>query len=210
VLPDHLSVSQLVDLAADPDALARRLRRPLPQAPNTVARRGTAFHAWLERRFSAARLLEFDDLPGAADTDAEADADAARLRSAFEESEWAARTPYDVEVPFVCEVDGVLLRGRLDAVFADADGGWTVVDWKTGAVPPPSQQSALSVQLAAYRVAWAALNGVPVATVRAAFHYVRSGRTVRPADLLDADGLRELLRSVPSTGHPRGPEGEPR
>jgi DNA helicase-2/ATP-dependent DNA helicase PcrA len=204
VLPDHLSVSQLVELAADPGALARRLRRPLPQAPNTVARRGTAFHAWLERRFSAARLLEFDDLPGAADTDAAADADAAELRAAFEASEWAARTPYDVEVPFVCEVDGVHLRGRLDAVYADADGGWTVVDWKTGAPPPPSQLPALSVQLAAYRVAWAALNGVPVDRVRAAFHYVRADRTIRPADLLDADGLRDLLRSVPAGEVPAG------
>jgi len=198
VLPDHLSVSQLVDLAADPGSLARRLRRPLPQGPNTVARRGTAFHAWLERRFSAARLLEFDDLPGAADTDAETDADLEQLREAFEQSEWAARTPHDVEVPFVCEVDGVLLRGRLDAVFADPDGGWTVVDWKTGSIPPQEQQQALAVQLAAYRVAWAALNEIPVDKVRAAFHYVRANRTVRPVDLLDADGLRELLRSVPA------------
>jgi DNA helicase-2/ATP-dependent DNA helicase PcrA len=200
VLPDHMSVSQLVDLAADPGALARRLRRPLPQAPNTVARRGTAFHAWLERRFGVARLLDFDDLPGAADTDAEADADAEALREAFERSEWAHRTPYDVEVPFVCEVDGVLLRGRMDAVFADPDGGWTVVDWKTGQMPPESQQRALSVQLAAYRVAWASLNRIPVGKVRAAFHYVRSNRTVRPVDLLDADGLRDLLRSVPAAG----------
>jgi len=105
-----------------------------------------------------------------------------------------------VEVPFVCEVDGVLLRGRMDAVFADPDGGWTVVDWKTGQMPPESQQRALSVQLAAYRVAWASLNRIPVGKVRAAFHYVRSNRTVRPVDLLDADGLRDLLRSVPAAG----------
>jgi DNA helicase-2/ATP-dependent DNA helicase PcrA len=34
--------------------------------------------------------------------------------------------------------------------------------------------------------------------VRAAFHYVRADLTLRPADLLDADGLRELLRRLPS------------
>ncbi|GAA5128524.1 ATP-dependent DNA helicase [Haloechinothrix salitolerans] len=195
-LPPQLSVSQLVELAADPSALARKLRRPLPQPPNTVARRGTAFHAWLERRFGSARLLEFDDLPGAADTNAEHDSDAEELRRKFEASEWAERTPFDVEVPFVCELDGMTLRGRMDAVFADKDGGWTVVDWKTGAVPSEDAMTSVSVQLAAYRVAWAALRDVPLERVRAAFHYVRHDYTARPADLLDADGLRKLLRSV--------------
>jgi DNA helicase-2/ATP-dependent DNA helicase PcrA len=54
------------------------------------------------------------------------------------------------------------------------------------------------VQLAAYRLAWASLTGVPVDEVRAAFHYVRQNRTIRAADLLDADGLRALLRAVPT------------
>ena len=82
---------------------------------------------------------------------------------------------------FTCDVDGMTLRGRLDAVFADADGGWTVVDWKTGAVPPEDELPALTVQLAAYRLAWASLSGVPVDRVRAAFHYVRSDtRCARP------------------------------
>ena len=43
------------------------------------------------------------------------------------------------------------------------------------------------MQLAVYRLAWAELAGVPVDRVGAAFHYVRDGVTVRPADLLDAD-----------------------
>ena len=44
----------------------RRLRRPLPAKPAPLARRGTAFHAWLERRWSAQALLDVDELPGAA------------------------------------------------------------------------------------------------------------------------------------------------
>ena len=86
----------------------------------------------------------------------------------------------------------------MDAVFADPDGGWTVVDWKTGALPREEDLPALTVQLAAYRLAWAGLTGAPVDEVRAAFHYVRQNRTVRAADLLDADGLRALLRAVPT------------
>ncbi|MBB5891583.1 ATP-dependent helicase [Kutzneria kofuensis] len=198
-LPDQLTVSQLVELADDPDALARRLRRPLPFPPNPLARRGTAFHAWLEQRFKSNRLFDLDELPGAADdvVGQETDADLARLRSAFLSSQWADRVPVDVEVAFETEVDGVSVRGRMDAVYADPDGGWTVVDWKTGAVPDEDKLPALSVQLAAYRLAWAALKNVPVDRVRAAFHYVRHDHTLRPADLLDADGLKLLLSTVP-------------
>ena len=84
------------------------------------------------------------------------------------------------------------------AVYADPDGGWTVVDWKTGALPDPARRPALDVQLAVYRLAWAALACVPPERVRAAFHYVRHDVTLRPADLLDAAGLRALLGSVPA------------
>ena len=192
-------MSQLVTLRRDPDELARRLRRPLPARPAPLARRGTAFHLWLEQRWAAQTLLDVDELPGAADETAD-DADVLALRDAFERSEWAARTPVEVEVPFEMDVDGVIVRGRMDAVFGDADG-WTVVDWKTGARPHGMDAVASAVQLAAYRLAWARLKGLTDADlprIRAAFHYVRSGDTVAPSDLLDAAGLRELVRGSAS------------
>jgi ATP-dependent DNA helicase UvrD/PcrA len=198
MLPPSLSVSQLVELAADPAALARRLRRPLPFPPNPTARRGTAFHAWLEKRFGSRALLDLDELPGSADAGAALDADLDELKSTFLASAWAERTPHEVEVPFTCDVAGMTLRGRMDAVFADQDGGWTVIDWKTGALPRSDELPALTVQLAAYRLAWASLSAVPVDRVRAAFHYVRQDRTIHAADLLDATGLRDLLRAVPT------------
>jgi DNA helicase-2/ATP-dependent DNA helicase PcrA len=88
----------------------------------------------------------------------------------------------------------------MDAVFADPDGTYDVVDWKTGTPPRGPAATAAAVQLAAYRLAWAAIAGVPVAKVRAAFVYVRDGRTVRPADLLDAAGLAELITKLPEAG----------
>ena len=117
-LPSALSVSQLVELAADPDALAARLRRPMPFPPNPHTRRGTAFHAWLEQRFGATRLLDLDELPGAADDGAADDDELDALRAAFLTSEWADRRPTEVEVSFETEVDGIGVRGRMDAVFA--------------------------------------------------------------------------------------------
>ena len=200
-LPTRLSVSQLVALREDPDELARRLRRPLPSKPAPLARRGTAFHLWLEQRWGGEKLLDLDELPGAGDETARTDDSLLALREAFLASEWADRSPHEVEVPFDMVFDGVVVRGRMDAVFADADG-WLVVDWKTGAVPTGVHAEAAAVQLAAYRLAWQRIAGargtpVPLDSVRAAFHYVPANRTVTPADLLDADGLRRLITAAP-------------
>ncbi|GAA2602651.1 ATP-dependent DNA helicase [Actinomadura fulvescens] len=196
-LPAHLSVSSLVSLARDPAALARQIRRPMPRPPAPYARRGTAFHTWLEGRWGQQRLLDADELPGAADEGAADDAQLAHLQERFEESEWAGREPLDIEVPFETIIADRLVRGRMDAVFRTADG-YEVVDWKTGRPPAGDDARFASVQLAAYRLAWAELAGVPVEQVSAAFHYVSANVTVRPADLLDEAGLAALLDRIPA------------
>ncbi|GAA4592926.1 DNA helicase-2/ATP-dependent DNA helicase PcrA [Actinoplanes octamycinicus] len=196
-LPPHLSVSQLVVLRRDPQALARSLRRPLPQRPAPHARRGTAFHVWLEQRFGAARLIDIDELPGAADDQAAGDEELAELQEAFLTGEWADRTPIDVEVPFATTVAGVVVRGRMDAVFADPGDRFDVIDWKTGRRPTGAAAEAAAVQLSAYRIAWATLAGVPVTRVRAGFHYVREQVTVRPTDLMDVASLTALITEIP-------------
>ena len=197
-LPARLSVSQLVMLRRDPAELARSLRRPLPRRPAPLARRGTRFHLWLEARWGQQRLLDVDELPGAADETAEPDDDLLALQAAFDQSGWASRVPAEVELPFDMVVDGLLLRGRCDAVFTDApDGSVDVVDWKTGPPKSGADATAAAVQLAVYRLAWHHLTGEPLDNIRAAFHHVAANVTVRPADVLDEAGLVELIRSVP-------------
>ncbi|MBB6118817.1 ATP-dependent helicase [Nocardiopsis algeriensis] len=200
-LPGHLSVSSMVWLARDPSALARQIRRPLPRPPAPHTRRGTAFHTWLEQRFGPGAAL-LDELPGAADETAGEDEDLAELQRRFEESEWGPRVPVEVEVPFETVIGDRLVRGRMDAVFHDAETGrYDVVDWKTGRPPSnAAERRAVGVQLAAYRLAWADLAGVPLEEVSAAFHYVRADETVRPADLLDAEGLAALFTALPEPG----------
>jgi DNA helicase-2/ATP-dependent DNA helicase PcrA len=195
-LPSKLSVSALVTLARDPDELARQVRRPMPRPPAREARRGTEFHRWLEERFGQQRLIGDDDL--FAEEDDEPDSGLADLRARFEAGEWGGRWPHAVEVPFDTRLGDRQVRGRIDAVFADPDGGFDVVDWKTGKPPRGrAELEAVAVQLAAYRLAWAALADVPLEKVRAAFYYVRYNRTVRPADLLDEAGLMALVNRVP-------------
>ena len=201
-LPWRLPVSSLVTVAANPAGLAQQVRRPMPRPPAPLARRGTDFHRWLEQRFGPQRLIDPGDLLGAADADPDPgeDQDLAGLRERFEAGEWSDRWPCEVEVPFETLIGDRLVRGRIDAVFADAPGGgFDVVDWKTGRRPAsPEEERAVAVQLAAYRLAWAALAGVPVGEVRAAFYYVRDDSTVRPADLLDEAGLAALIEDIPA------------
>ncbi|OBJ14779.1 ATP-dependent DNA helicase [Mycobacterium sp. 1245801.1] len=193
-LPGQLSVSSLVGLARDPAGTAQRLRHRLPSRPEPHALLGNAFHAWVQKFYGAECLFDLGDLPGAADSGVGDSAELAALQRAFTESPWAARTPVAVEVPFEMPIGDTLVRGRIDAVFADPDGGATVVDWKTGEPPHgPEAMRQAAVQLAVYRSAWAALAGVPESSVRTAFYYVRAGATVVPDELPSDAEVADLL-----------------
>ncbi|MBF6336996.1 UvrD-helicase domain-containing protein [Nocardia abscessus] len=215
-LPGQIAATALVELRADPAKLAARLRRPLPYPPNPLARRGTAFHAWVQRWFGSTRLLGLDELPGAADgaADAGLDAELTAMQEAFLNSRWADRSPIEVEIPFETSIAGTVIRGRMDAVFAEPGARWTVVDWKTGAEPSTAEEPAVAMQLAVYRLAWARLmaarEGRPeqemLHRVGAAFHYVRTGRTIAPVNLAGPEELAELIRNVAPAGSPPAPE----
>ncbi|BDB40961.1 hypothetical protein IWGMT90018_14070 [Mycobacterium kiyosense] len=193
-LPSQLSVSGLVELARDPDNAIPRLIHRLPTRPDPQALLGNAFHAWVQQFYGAELLFDLGDLPGSADSEVVDPAELTALQEAFADSPWAARTPIAVEVPFEMPINDKIVRGRIDAVFADDDGGTTVVDWKTGEPPRgPHAMRQAAIQLAVYRLAWAALHGCPESEVRTAFHYVRSGTTVVPDELPDADELAVLL-----------------
>ncbi|GAA6524489.1 ATP-dependent DNA helicase [Intrasporangium sp. DVR] len=195
-VPRHLSTSELVAFARDPETFALRLRRPMPEAPAPAARQGTAFHAWIEEHFSRAAFVDLWDLPGSADEDAQPDADLDRMRANFLASEWAERSPEEIELAVETVIEGIAVRGRIDAVFPRDDGGWTVVDWKTGARPSGREAEVRALQLAAYAVAFARLRGVDPRLVDAAFFYASEGVTVRP-QMPDEAVLAAMLSTIP-------------
>ena len=188
--PSSLSATALSRLRDDPDQLARDLARPMPRPPSPAARFGTRFHAWVEARFGQQSLLDPDDLPGRGDLGIDDEDDLRELVERFEVGPFAERVPVAVEPSFALVLAGQVVRGRIDAVYAEADGGFLLVDWKTS-----RSETADPLQLAVYRVAWAELNDVPVDRVRAAFHYVRTGRTVEPDGLPERGELERLVVS---------------
>lgn len=196
LMPRHLSASAVVSLAQDPARFATALRRPMPEAPALAARRGTAFHAWVEQHYAQAAMVDILDLPGSADDDPGDDAELPAMKERFLASEWAHRTPAEIEIAVETVIDGIAVRGRIDAVFPRAQGGFSIVDWKTGSKPTGEAARTRALQLAAYRVAFARLRGLDLDQVDAAFYYAGSGETVWP-ELPDDDALSQLLSSVP-------------
>jgi DNA helicase-2/ATP-dependent DNA helicase PcrA len=186
-LPSSLSATALGRLRDDPEEFARELARPMPRPPSSAARFGTRFHAWVEARFGQQDLFDYGDLPGRADAGIDDDSDLKDLIATFEAGPFATRVPYQVEAPFALVLAGQVVRGRIDAVYAEGDD-YLVVDWKTNRAA-----TADPLQLALYRLAWAELHDVPLERVRAAFYYVRSGAVVEPADLPGRQALEAML-----------------
>ena len=118
-LPSSLSATSMARLRDDPETFARELARPMPRPPAPAARFGTAFHAWVEDRFGQQALIEPDELPGRADAGIDDEADLGEVVKRFEDGPFGDRAPHAVEAPFALVLAGQVVRGRIDAVYAE-------------------------------------------------------------------------------------------
>ncbi|HLL64108.1 MAG TPA: ATP-dependent DNA helicase [Propionibacteriaceae bacterium] len=198
-LPTSLSTTAVLRLQSDPDAFAAEVARPMPQPPSRGARFGTRFHLWVERYFGPGLatgglgqqlLVDPDDLPDRADAGAYGEEELRALCDAFAAGQFGRTAPYALEAPFSVVIGGRLVRGRIDAVYADVGEGFRfrVVDWKTSRA-----ETADPLQLAIYRLAWAEANSVPASEVDAVFYYVRTDSVVRHPQVPGREGLERLL-----------------
>ena len=193
-LPEHLAATRLDDLRADRRQFALDLRRPLPPEPRAAGRLGTVFHDAVAQRLSARGTLFGLGQAGVPDSLGPQDRD--RIECWLDTAEnlplledyILAETETDREIT----IGATTLRCRMDAVFRRSDGaGWLIVDWKTGRRQVPVDQ------LSVYVHAWAASQGVPTGSVRAAYVYVDypGGRVdeLTAAGLLDLDQIESAL-----------------
>lgn len=159
-VPTPLSPSRASDFKACPQLFKFRVVDRLPEPPDPASARGTIVHTVLERLF---RLPAPDRTPGAATAlleeawrelqdspefaalsfepaDAETWLDgAARLvANYFRVEDPTAVEVHQVEWWVEHEGETTVLRGIIDHVRLHPDGGWTLVDYKTGASPSES------------------------------------------------------------------------
>ncbi|MGO3508584.1 MAG: ATP-dependent helicase [Glutamicibacter arilaitensis] len=194
--PEHVRASLFVELAEDPVEVLENLRRPVPRRPGLAARRGTAFHAWIEEFYEKTSMLDLGDLQEPADGYLDEALDLESMKVAFLSSEWSKLQPAYVEVPLETRVGPVAVRGRIDAVFQMEDGTWLMLDWKTGRVPSGKDLKSKLVQLAVYRLGWSRLHGIPLEEIKAAFYYVAAGITIHAEYLHNEQELEHMISSA--------------
>ena len=111
----------------------------------------------------------------------------------FEAGPFADRAPAAVEAPFALVLAGQVVRGRIDAVFAQEDGTTTVVDWKTGRVPQGQELRTKQLQLAIYRLAFSRLYEIPLEQIEASFFYIDHGVDLPAENLPSEEELEEII-----------------
>jgi DNA helicase-2/ATP-dependent DNA helicase PcrA len=182
-VPTTLSVSSLVDYVKCPKLFFWSVIRPLPRRPSDAARLGSEIHRWIELQSRGqASLLDLDDTPDLSVEERLGEPGRANLlRKAFQDSRFAGRTPYATERPFLLWLDGMVVGGRIDAIFDQGDGRWEVVDYKTGRVPDASDPIT-GLQLDLYSLACAEVWGKRPEDLTLTYLYLSTGEEVtRPA-----------------------------
>ena len=123
----------------------------------------------------------FDELSLAEES--EQDFSVRSLWERFAASEWGSpgwkERIWAVEYPVETHVEGVSLRGRIDAVFRTEDGDgerWILVDWKTGRRPKAADMQARRFQLGLYRIAFSRIMGIDPERISTVFVYLGGKR----------------------------------
>jgi DNA helicase-2/ATP-dependent DNA helicase PcrA len=146
------SYAQLQSSSLDPSALTR----PLPARPSASRRLGTEIHRVIEERARDRHPLWSSPYPEEAELDEPqsrpgSDEIASKLQHLAElgfDRRTLARLPSGepmVELPFTVRIDGQIVRGRVDAVYTCDDGGYEIVDFKSGGRFTPGERDQLWV-----------------------------------------------------------------
>ena len=206
-LPERIPASRFKDFIEDPQAVARSLRRPLPERPYRATALGTLFHSWVEARSAVSTHIDLvDSHPGeldGMDDSALVSADEATLRAlkeTFERSQWATRKPVAVELEVNVPLGNSIIICKIDAIY-EVEGSqgerFEIVDWKTGKAPKDAADLELKqFQLALYRLAYARWSGVPAENIDAAFYFVAEDTVIRPERIYSESELEERWSSV--------------
>lgn len=133
----------------------------------------------LQEQVPGESLDEFTFEDAYEESESELEASVQRLWKRFANSEWGSdewkERIWAVEYPVETHIEGLSLRGRIDAVFRteDTDGErWVLVDWKSGSRPKMSTMQSRRFQLGLYRIAFSRIMGVDPERISTVFVYL--------------------------------------
>jgi DNA helicase-2/ATP-dependent DNA helicase PcrA len=120
------------------------------------------------------------------------------LREAFRRSRFGDMVPLYAERPFLLHVEGVTVKGRIDAIYGTPEGRWEVVDYKTGRVPD-DDDPLVRTQLDVYALACVDVWHKRADDLRLTYLYLSSD-TERSYEVGDVEAVRSRvggwLRSI--------------
>ncbi len=208
LVPDErlqsMSVSSMVQLSRCPKQFYWTVVRPLPRRPSAAARLGHDIHRWIEIRSVGQGRLDDPEEPVDLAPEEIGEPVAAherpshgvpleeKLKRTWQASRFSGMIPRFTEQDFVIALpDGLLVRGRIDAVYVHQDGTWELVDYKTGREPDEADTVA-RLQLAIYSLAAQEIWKVDPGKLRLTYFYLASGR----ADPIPATELTTTLADL--------------
>ena len=151
--PSSVSVGGLIGYARCPKLYYWSAVRPLPTFAGPSARIGTEIHRWIEMKSRGqATLLELEDEPDLTAEELAGPRQARGPAPGLPASRFGDMVPLYAERPFLLPIEGVTIKGRIDAIYGAPDGPWEVVDYKTGRAHP-SDDPLARVQLDLYALA---------------------------------------------------------
>jgi RecB family exonuclease len=195
--PDRFATSatNLVAMAECPLKFKWIHHERLPRRPGVAAQLGTQFHRKVEHHNRGVISLDEPTFDGFAGGEPAGESDGPRADpwEAFTESRFADLRATFAEVPFVLEIGGGVVRGKIDAVYTNDDGSWEIVDYKSGR---RRDDAARRVQLEAYALAiadGAVSRNVPT-TMAVTFAYFGGGACEEDTVTVD-DAWMDAARS---------------
>jgi DNA helicase-2/ATP-dependent DNA helicase PcrA len=196
-VPGTLSVTGVIDYVKCPKLFYWSSVRPLPRRPNPAARMGSEIHRWIELRSRGqATLLDVEDLPDLSTEErlGEPQRDVA-LKEAFRRSRFAEQVPLFTERPFLLYLDGMVVGGRIDAIFEGPEGRWEVVDYKTGRVPA-EQDPVTGLQLDLYALACVEIWGKRPEDLTLTYFYLSESKEVTRTAGDPSETRERVLRAL--------------
>lgn len=183
LIEEHFGVAPSADPLEAPDAEDTvGVDLPGSAAASTAPAESAEDPAGPSEPASPADLQEQDEFTfedAYEESESELEASVQRLWERFATSEWGSDEWKDriwaVEYPVETHIEGLSLRGRIDAVFRteDEDGErWVLVDWKSGSRPKMSTMQSRRFQLGLYRIAFSRIMGVDPERISTVFVYL--------------------------------------
>lgn len=214
---DRVRATGISDLIGKAETWINNIRRPLPVEPQSSSVLGTIFHKWVEKELHLSTGELWDEpVEGSEALEASDQQLLAQMQENFHSLNLEQLEPIAIEEPFALTLAGISIQGRIDAVFKDANGTYTVIDWKTSHLPgkntPLSTWEYYARQLQLYRIAWAQREGLSPNEVQARVCFLRGPisysiddivtQTGVPVDQLESQltqALSELQKKNPSS-----------